>query len=853
MSRRLSFAAILSVALSATCAQSQSAPATGAAAPQNGQATTSGAANPIASQSRSDRARSVATVERGPDKWMTPDLWSTFNGDLKAQKFSPAALITPDNVGGLKMAWETHTGDVSDGSGGKPATGWAATPLFVNDTLYLGTPFYRVIALEPDTGKVKWTFNPHAVLKALTQPDLKNRGVAYWQAANPQAGEACEKMVYVGTMDAKLYGVDADTGKPCPNFGKNGMVDVNQWNTANDKWPLSLLQPPTVYHDTLFLGWAGRDWTDSAAPPGSVFALDARTGALKWTFDALPDAATSTTGTANVWASMSIDPETGLLYIPVSSPSPNFYGGAREEKLPLATSVTALDSETGKVVWSRQLVHHDIWDYDTNSAPVLIDIKKDGKTIPALVQSSKQGFLFVLNRKTGEPIYPIEEKAVPKSNIPGEQASPTQPYVATPAPTVPDLWPGVSTLADVASLGSCSREAKKLRYDGRFTPPSLQGSSSFPATTGGVEWGGGAVDPASDTYVVNSSRVVQIYQLIKRADYAKDAGKTGYYAQAGSALRSPSDDLSQSARHALLEAALRNVVVLRPEDRQASLERAVRRGPEMGLLYAEILGIGDHRRAGRHQVGPDLHRRLDGLARAGHRSEERQGLVAQPRRRARRRDACGLCLQGPGICRFRCRRKLHSVAESQRSDRSLRAAEWRLTRGLSAGRRFWTPGFDASSGRVLADHRNGASEDRKHDQSRPHGLDEMMGREHREPALARAARDLEPPGQHGGRAGDAGDLPRMRVRLRIPPATPERLAGAALIVAWLFGAMNSPSPAPKAARPRQPIQRLTTGSITIAVSAMQGDEADRHACDAEETRPHPVRKSRRRTARRFRC
>jgi quinoprotein glucose dehydrogenase len=529
MTRVLSLAAILSLALSASCAlaQSPSAPATGAAPPQSDPAATgSSAANPLV-------VAPAAAIERGPDKWMTPDVWSTFNGDLKAQKFSPATQITPDNVGRLVKTWETHTGDVSNGSGDKPASVWSATPLFVNNTLYFGTPFYRILALEPDTGKVKWTFDPHAILKALTQPDLKNRGVAYWQAAVPQDGEACEKMVYIGTMDAKLYGVDADTGKPCPRFGKNGMVDVDQWNTTNDKWPLSLLQPPTVYHDTLFLGWAGKDWTDTAAPPGTLLALDARTGSLKWTFDALPKSAVDT-GTANVWASISIDPETGLLYVPVSSPSPNFYGGARKEKLPLATSVTALDSATGNVVWSRQLVHHDIWDYDTNSAAVLIDIKKDGKTIPALVQSSKQGFLFVLNRKTGEPIYPIEEKAAPKSDVPGEQAALTQPYVATPAPTVPDQWPGVSKVADLASLGYCSREAKKLRYDGRFTPPSLQGSLIFPPTTGGVEWGGGAVDPASGTYVVNSSRVVQIYQLIKRADYDKDAGKAGYFPQTGS-------------------------------------------------------------------------------------------------------------------------------------------------------------------------------------------------------------------------------------------------------------------------------------------------------------------------------
>jgi len=500
-------------------------------------ATPAAPAAPAANTEQPANPASPPANSHAPDPWMKPDLWATFNGDLMAQKYATADQITPDNVKNLQKAWEFHTGDVSDGSGNKPMSVWSATPLFVNDTLYIGTPFYRIIALDPGTGKQKWAFDPHAVLKALTQPDLKNRGVAYWQADNPQKGAACQKIVYIGTMDAKLYGVDADTGKPCASFGKNGMVDINQWNTINNKWPLSLLQPPTVYHDTLFLGWAGRDWTDQTDPPGTVFALDARTGKLKWTFDALPKEAIPTTGTANVWASMSIDPKLGLLYIPVSSPSPNMYGGDRKEKLPLATSVTALDVDTGKVVWSRQLVHHDIWDLDTNSAPTLVDIKKDGKTIPALVQSSKQGFLYVLNRKTGEPIYPIEEKPVPKSDVPGEQAAATQPYVATPAPVTPDKWPGVFPLADWISLGACSSEAAKLRDDGRFTPSSLKGSIIFPATAGGTEWGGGAVDPKTNTYVVNSSRVVQIYTLIPRKDYqqkAQNGESSGYYPQTGS-------------------------------------------------------------------------------------------------------------------------------------------------------------------------------------------------------------------------------------------------------------------------------------------------------------------------------
>ena len=491
--------------------------------------------------------------------------WYTFNGDLAAQKYATAAQITPANVGKLTKAWEVHTGDVSDGSGDKPASDWSATPLFVNDTIYLSTPFYRIFALAPDTGKVKWTYDTKSTLKALTQPDLKTRGVAYWQSANPVAGQPCQKIVYIGTMDAKLHAVDADTGKRCTSFANNGILDINQWNTTNDKWPLSILQPPTVYKNTLFIGWAGKDWADAEAPPGRVFAVDAETGQLKWTFDALPAEQAKTTGTADVWTSMSVDREHGILYLPVSSPSPNYYGGNRTEKLPLATSVTALDADTGKVIWSRQLVHHDIWDYDTNSAPVLVDIHKDGQTIPALVQSSKQGFLYVLNRLTGEPIYPIDEKPAPASNIPEEKASPTQPYVATPKPVVPDTWPGVSTLADVASFGYCSHKAASLRYDGRFTPPSLKGSLTYPATVGGTEWGGGAVDPTTDTYVVNSSSVVQIYRLIKRADYAKESDngkKPGYYAQKGAPYGFHISNFHQPARHAVLESSLRHACLL---------------------------------------------------------------------------------------------------------------------------------------------------------------------------------------------------------------------------------------------------------------------------------------------------
>ncbi|MEI2804659.1 MAG: pyrroloquinoline quinone-dependent dehydrogenase [Albidovulum sp.] len=452
--------------------------------------------------------------------------WTTFNGNLAAQKFSPETQITPANVDRLQQVWDLHTGDVSDGSGKLPESVWSATPLFVNDTVYLGTPFYRIFALEPDTGKVKWTYDSKSTLKALSQPALKNRGVAYWQAAAPAEGQPCEKRIYLGTMEGTLHAVDADTGKLCADFGQGGVLDLNQWNTINPEFPLSILQPPTVYKDTLFIGWAGKDWAASVNPPGSVFAVDARTGKLKWQFYSLPPKSYDRTGTANVWASMSVDEQRGIVYLPISSPSPDFYGGNRKEPLPLATSVTALDAETGEVIWSRQLVHHDIWDYDTNSAPTLVDIEKDGQTIPALVQTSKQGMIYVLNRETGEPVFPLEERPVPASDVPGEVAAPTQPFADTPPPVV-DAWPGIFRLADWLSLGYCSRTYAGLRHEGLFTPPSLQGTIAYPPTSGGVEWGGGAVDPVNQIFYVNSSSIAQIFQLVPRDEYQKMTAKRG--------------------------------------------------------------------------------------------------------------------------------------------------------------------------------------------------------------------------------------------------------------------------------------------------------------------------------------
>lgn len=468
--------------------------------------------------------------------------WDSFHGQLNAQKYSPLTQITADNVGKLTKVWEFHTGDVSDGKGDTPATVWSATPIFANDTLYIGTPFDRLIALDPGTGKEKWHYDTKSSRKALTQPVLKNRGVSYWQAKNPVTGEACQKMVYMGTVDGKLFALDADSGKPCSGFANNGVLDLNQWNTVNAKYPLSVLQPPTVVGNHLLVGWAGKDWAYAEAPPGTVFSVNAQTGKLEWTSEAIPAEIRKRTGTANVWTHMSADEANGLVYLPVSSPSPNYWGGNRVDAIPLGTSTTALDINTGKVVWSRQWVHHDVWDYDINSAPTLMDITVDGKQIPALVQATKQGFLFVVNRLTGEDVWPIEERPVPQGDgsVQGEVLSPTQPFPTKPAPLLdqskkPEIW----KLADIVGGGQCSRLWDNLTYEGMYTPPTTKGEGTltYPDSAGGVQWGGVAFDPQKQIAIVNTSHIVQYVKLYSREDYDnadKDSGnESGFAPQEG--------------------------------------------------------------------------------------------------------------------------------------------------------------------------------------------------------------------------------------------------------------------------------------------------------------------------------
>jgi quinoprotein glucose dehydrogenase len=444
-------------------------------------------------------------------------VWDNFHGDLAATKFSHATTFTPDTVGGLVRAWDVRTGDVSDGSGDLPATVWSATPIYANGLLYLGTPFYRILALDPATGEQVWSYDSQSTLEALTQPALKTRGVAYWESGREGP---CEKRVMIGTMDAHLHAVDADTGQPCAEFGEGGVLNADQWNTVNAVFPFSLLQPPLVVGDTILIGWAGKDWHYTVTPPGNLMAVDARTGQLLWQTRFIPDHMIPVTGTANIWSAMSADPDLGLVYVPTSAPEPNYWGGNRIGEIPHGSAVVAVDIATGEIVWSRQLVYHDIWDYDTPSPPTLIDLEIAGEVVPALVQTTKQAMIWVLDRRTGEPLFPVEERPVPASDAFGEVASPVQPFAEIPPPTLDyRSFPGVWGLADLVGGGQCSRDAETYRWDGMYTPPSERGTFMWPGTAGANNWGAQAVDPRTGIMYVNSSRVVQVLRLIPREDY----------------------------------------------------------------------------------------------------------------------------------------------------------------------------------------------------------------------------------------------------------------------------------------------------------------------------------------------
>ncbi len=492
--------------------------------------------------------------------------WREYGGDLAATKYSPLDQITAENFSSLKIAWRWKSVDgfLSKTEGGGEWWGpsdtifkelqaekedrWRdqnpprlaslkATPLMVKGVIYLCTPLYQAAAIDAATGQTLWVYNPKSYEAGTPAMSLmwNHRGVAYWE----DGGEA---RIFWGTGDGYLIAVDAKTGRPCADFGEGGRVDLTigiPRATRGEKDELGALlysqsSPPIVCRDTVITGSCISDRRNAlSTPPGDVRAWDPRTGALKWTFHTIPhpgefgnetweDGSWEYTGSANVWTQFSADEELGYVYLPLSTPTNDFYGGHRLGDNLFAESLVCLNAETGERVWHYQTVHHGIWDYDLPCPPNLIDITVNGKLIKAAAQVTKQGFTFVFDRVTGEPVFPIEERPVAASDVPGERTAPTQPHPTKPAPFAPQ-GASVDDLIDFTpDLRAKAIEAmKSYRMGPLFTPPSLQvqggtqGTIQRPSLGGAANWTGSAVDPDTGMLYVpwsDSFHIVFFYQ-----------------------------------------------------------------------------------------------------------------------------------------------------------------------------------------------------------------------------------------------------------------------------------------------------------------------------------------------------
>ena len=453
--------------------------------------------------------------------------WAQWGANNAGTRYTAAAQITPGNVGHLKVAWRYSTGELTRRQPAQLVNSTnETTPILAAGNLITCTPFSRVIALDPATGREVWVYDSK-VDPDLALPDqYACRGLAQWQDHALPDTAACQTRIVLASVDLQLVVLDARTGKPCSDFGSGGVVRVDP-GPVHHKGEVKLAAPATVVSDRIIVGSSVLDNVRASAPRGIIRAFDIRIGAPAWTFDPIPQEGGAdkdwggdsrhTTGAANMWSVMAADEERGLVFLPTSSASPDYYGGLRPGDNRHANSIVALDARSGRLVWARQLIHHDIWDYDTPAQPTLIDIVRNGKSIPALVQPTKQGFVFILDRRTGAPLFPIDEVAVPQGGVPGEWLSPTQPRPRLPAPIVPqkvtpdDAWG--FTFWDKAQ---CRNLIAQYRSEGLFTPITERGTITYPAASGGANWGAGAIDPARQIYFINSSRIASVIKLRKR-------------------------------------------------------------------------------------------------------------------------------------------------------------------------------------------------------------------------------------------------------------------------------------------------------------------------------------------------
>ena len=525
------------------------------------------------------RERKVAAFRSPADAAVVE--WPTADG-VQGTHHSSLADITPANVTSLEVAWVYHTGDVGDGKDGAAATAFEATPLMVDGRLYLSTPASRVVALDAETGAEIWTFDPG--LDRTAQSMITSRGVATWLDPSLADGEPCRRRVFLAALDARLFALDGTTGERCGDFGDRGEVDLGAGvdRIEGRREDYQQTAPPAVVGDVVVVGSKISDSKVVDAPSGVVRAFDARTGAQRWSWEPLPGVGGLDergdflpAGAANTWATITADAERDLVFVPTGSASPDHWGGFRPGDNLYANSLVALRASTGERVWHFQMVHHDLWDYDLPAPPALVTVRRDGRDVPAVAQATKMGYIFILDRETGEPLFPVEERPVPASDVPGEVVSPTQPVPLLPRPLAPqgltpdEVW-GLTPLDRLA----CRRQVEALRSDGPFTPPSLRGSVVAPGFIGGMEWGGVAFDPVSGLLVTNTNRLATLTTLIP----AGDVKSVGYDAGARVSV----------ARQAPAPYAVKRGVLLSPLGIPCT-------APPWGMLHAVDTRTGDVR------------------------------------------------------------------------------------------------------------------------------------------------------------------------------------------------------------------------------------------------------------------
>jgi quinoprotein glucose dehydrogenase len=465
----------------------------------------------------------VVVTARATAQSPRPTEWPAYGRDAGGSRFAPIDQVNRENVGRLQVAWTYRTGEP-----GTDGRSFEATPILVEGTLYLSTPLGKIIALDPVTGAERWKHDAQVPPKA-GFGDFTTRGVSAWRDAAAAAGSACALRIIAATTDGRLMALDASTGTPCAGFGRDGVVSLREGlrNQPFEFAEYEVTSPPAIVNGMIVVGSAVADNNRVDAASGEVRAYDARTGALRWSWDPVPqDAADPAypswrgegahrTGAANAWSVIAADAARDLVFVPTSAPSPDYYGAKRLGRNDYANSIVALRASTGKVVWHFQTVHHDLWDYDNASPPALVEVTIDGVRRAAVLQATKTGMLFVLDRETGVPLVPVEERAVPASDIPGEEAWPTQPFSAMPLLSPHRLRAEDAFGVTEEGRASCREQIAGLRNEGPFTPPSVQGTLVMPSNIGGAHWGGLAWDATRGFAIVPVNTIGAWVRLIR--------------------------------------------------------------------------------------------------------------------------------------------------------------------------------------------------------------------------------------------------------------------------------------------------------------------------------------------------